>query len=245
MGYNADMKPFVFFNSKHELVGYDVGYMYELARGLGLQLQFVPYTWQKLVNDLEANKFDIAIGAIYVTEPRLQQVSFTEPYYKSPAAMIVAQKNKDQFNSVPSIRSLSDLRMGVFNDPVLIPIINNNFPQAKVVILPDFQSETLAQAFKSHSINAVFWSRAQTDIWALGHPDYVSVAPSELAAPFLMGYMVQNNSPLFLNFLNYWLELKKNDGFEQHLYNQWILARPEPDDTPRWSILRNVLHWQR
>ena len=92
------MKPFVYFNNKNQLVGYDVAYMYELAHGLNVQIQFIPFTWQYLVNDIVANKFDIAIGAIYVSEPRLQKVSFTEPYNRSPVAFIIPENQRDQFH---------------------------------------------------------------------------------------------------------------------------------------------------
>ena len=143
-----------------------------------------------------------------------------------------------------NIRNITGLRIGVFNDPVLIPLIENNFPNAKIVIINDFTSNGIAQVFAEKKCDAVFWSQNQTEFWALGHPGYSSVSPEGVIAPLLMGYMIPANSPQFLNFLNYWLELKKNDGFQGQLNNHWLLARPQTDTQPRWSILRNVLHFQ-
>lgn len=245
VGFNADMRPFVFFNNKHELVGYDVAYAYALAAALNARIEFIPFTWQNLVTDLQADKFDIAMSAIYVTEQRLKNIAFTEPYFRSPIAFMVSRDNQDNFTTVEKIRAIPNLGIGVFDDPVLIPLIQNNFPNAKIVILPTISGEDTARAFQQNIIDAALWSQAQTQVWVLGHPGYASIVPKGLAAPFLIAYMVQQSSPQFLNFLNYWLELKKNDGFQQLMYNHWILIRPLDDDQPRWSILGNILHWQK
>jgi hypothetical protein len=45
----------------------------------------------------------------------------------------------------------------------------------------------------------------------------------------------------FAEFVNYWLDLKKADGFEQRQRDYWIDRLPAPDPAPRWSILRNIL----
>lgn len=245
VGFNADNRPFVFFNNKNQLAGYDIAFAYALANALNARIEFIPFTWQNLVNDLEADKFDIAVSAIYVTEERLKNIIFTDPYLRSPISLIVPKANQDQFTTAEQIRNIPNVKIGVFNDPVLIPIIQNNFPNAKIVILPEISGDETAQAFAQHQIDAALWSQTQTQIWVLTHPDYVSLAPTGLPAPFLIAYMVQQSSPQFLNFLNYWLQLKKNDGFQTTMYNHWILSRPLQDNLPRWSIMRNVLHWQK
>jgi ABC-type amino acid transport substrate-binding protein len=226
VGYNADMRPFVFFNTHGQLVGYDVEYAYALADTLNANIEFIPFTWNYLVSDFDADKFDIAIGAIYVTEKRLESVNFTQPYFRSPISVIVPKRNERKFQDVEQMNKIKNLRIGVFDDPVLIPLIRKNLPNAKIVILPSVSGEAPLHAFENNEIDAVVWSQAQTEVWAWAHPDYVSITPTGLAAPFLMAYMIQRDSPQLLYFLNYWLELKKNDGFKQRMYNQWILSLP-------------------
>jgi Na+/H+-dicarboxylate symporter/ABC-type amino acid transport substrate-binding protein len=242
VGYNADMRPFVFFNKKHELVGFDVAYAYALAQTLNSRIEFIPFTWQNLIQDFKNNRFDIAIGGIYVTEQRLKDVAFTEPYFRSQIALIVPKTAQTKYQTANQISSIPNLRIGTFNDPVLIPYIQTNFPRAKIVILSSVSDETPAKAFAAGEIDILLWSEAQTKVWALGHPGYISIAPSGLQSPFLMAYMINQNSPQFLHFLNYWMELKKNDGFQQKVYNRWILIRPSEDLLPRWSIMRTLMH---
>lgn len=243
VGYNDMMKPFVFFNNKNQLVGYDVAMMYEFAKEFHLQIHFIPFTWPYLINDLVNDKFDIAIGGIYVSESRLQHISFSTPYNRSNIAFIVPADKKNQFSDYERILKLSNLRVGVFNSPVLLALLRQNFPNASIVLLDDFTSKGIHNAFLQNKIDAVFWSNNQTEIWTLGHPGYVSVSPTRVAAPFLMAYAMQKNSQQFIHLFDYWLDLKKNESLQDKLYKRWVLARPDVDMQPRWSILHNVLNW--
>ena len=45
-------------------------------------------------------------------------------------------------------------------------------------------------------------------------------------------------------FVNTWIELKRRDGSLDGLYSHWILGKARrAASTPRWSVIRNVLHW--
>jgi hypothetical protein len=44
-------------------------------------------------------------------------------------------------------------------------------------------------------------------------------------------------------FISTWIELKKKDGTIDMLYKHWILGTSEASRKPRWSVIRNVLHW--
>lgn len=237
VGFNADVSPFAFYNDKHELVGYDIAYAYALAKALHCRIEFIPFTWPNLVRDIMANKFDIAMSGIYVSEARLRTVAFSQAYFHSPVAFIVPKENQSQFQNVEQILKMKSLRVGIHNSPVLISLIQQNFPNAQIVVLPAVTGEEPARAFATNKIDAILWSQAQTRVWTLMYSNYTSVSPAGMAAPLLMAYMVQPNSPQFLNFLNYWLTLKENDGFHTNMYNQWILIRPTTQVTPRWNLL--------
>jgi proton glutamate symport protein len=45
------------------------------------------------------------------------------------------------------------------------------------------------------------------------------------------------------HFINTWIELKRRDGTIDALYRHWILGKQTGKRQPRWSIMRNVLHW--
>ena len=45
------------------------------------------------------------------------------------------------------------------------------------------------------------------------------------------------------DFLTSWIELKKADGTVDRLFDYWILGKNAEPKAPRWSIIRDVLHW--
>jgi len=54
--------------------------------------------------------------------------------------------------------------------------------------------------------------------------------------------MPRENNSLRI-YLNSWLDLQKTTGRIDELYNYWILGKNAKQKKPRWSIIRNVLHW--
>ena len=46
-----------------------------------------------------------------------------------------------------------------------------------------------------------------------------------------------------VQYVNTWIELKKRDNTLEDLYNYWILGKEAVKGGPRWSVIRDVLHW--
>ncbi len=65
--------------------------------------------------------------------------------------------------------------------------------------------------------------------------------PTDVDVRVPLYYFVATKSRLEESLEN-WLDHKLRDGTIQELYDYWILGKDRPDQTPRWSILRNVLH---
>lgn len=240
VGYNADARPFAFYNDNGRLVGYDVAMMYALAKSLKCSLQFIPYSWPHAINDMLADKFDIAISGLYVTPLRLQYISFTQPYLQLPLSLIVPQNRAGSFANLKSIQNMTNLRLGISSSLVVASLTHEYFPNAQHVIIDNFY-EDLNEYFNEKLIDASFTDISRSQMWALGHPGFVAIMPNNFGAPVLMGYMVQKNSMQFLAYLNYWLELQDNNGFNKKLFNKWILGRESEARAERWSVWHNVL----
>ena len=65
-----------------------------------------------------------------------------------------------------------------------------------------------------------------------------------LSNPFLLSYMMPPDSEVMVHFVNYWLELRRADGLRAREASYWIQGRPRAVPAPRWSIVRDVLHWK-
>ena len=58
-----------------------------------------------------------------------------------------------------------------------------------------------------------------------------------------MAYPVPQGEKKLLDFVNSWLDLRKKDTSIQKVFNHWILGQGAKEKKPRWSIIRDVLHW--
>ena len=58
-----------------------------------------------------------------------------------------------------------------------------------------------------------------------------------------LAYPIARHDEAFASFINTWIELKRKDGTIDTLYSYWVLGRDAAPPRPRWSIIRNVLHW--
>jgi hypothetical protein len=99
--------------------------------------------------------------------------------------------------------------------------------------LPDFSS-----------VDAAIWTLEQAAALARSHPGITAVVPADVSNPFLLTYLMPPGSDLLVHFVNYWLDLRRADGMRGREISYWILGKPRATPPPRWSIVRNVLHWQ-
>lgn len=238
VGFNPNIIPFSYRNDRGELVGFDVAYAFRLAKDLGVDLRFIPFSWNGLDKDLEAQRFDLALAGIYVTDARLQRFSVSEPYRQSPVALIVNVKSVRQFLDKAEIDAHPNLTVGIFDDPVMIALANRLFPGAQQAILPSY--DVLPQ---HPEVDAAIWTLEQAKAWSAPLPDYAAVVPKGLGGHFLIAYLMPDDAFNFHAYLDYWLRLQEVKGFKDRMVRKWIDGTPETEEVPRWSILRNVLGW--
>jgi ABC-type amino acid transport substrate-binding protein len=236
VGYNDSIIPFSFRNSAGQLTGYDMAFAFQLAADLNVNLRLIPFDWQTLAADLAAQKFDIAMAGIYVTDDRLLALRVSTPYFQSPLAFFLPRDRVPAFRSRDGINSRPGVRIGVFDDPVLIPRVKRTFPNAELVVVPDYRTPP-----DFTKIDAAIWTLVQAEALAAAHPDLAAVEPSDSGDPYLFAYLMPQGSEEFANFVNYWLAIKRADGFEKSQNAYWIQRLPRHDPEPRWSILRDVL----
>ena len=60
---------------------------------------------------------------------------------------------------------------------------------------------------------------------------------------FPVAFAVAHNNLELQTFLNSWLSVQKSAGTVQALYDKWILGKGAEKHSPRWSVIKDVLHW--
>lgn len=90
VGTSADYPPYESVDSNGNKVGFDVDLMSEIAKRLGVKLEWVDMPFDSLIAAVQEGKIDAAISAFNYTEERDQKIDFSEAYYTSEDSFLVA-----------------------------------------------------------------------------------------------------------------------------------------------------------
>ena len=58
-----------------------------------------------------------------------------------------------------------------------------------------------------------------------------------------MAYPMPRGDKEWLLFVSTWVELERKNETVDLLFDHWIRGGGAQNKEPRWSIIRNVLHW--
>jgi proton glutamate symport protein len=237
VGFNPQVIPFSYRNARGELVGFDISYAYRLARDLGVAIEFVPFTWTSLAGDLIDHRFDVAMSGIYETDERIQTLLMSQPYFATPLALIVPSQRAEIFLDAGGVLSQPELKLAVFDDPVLVPLSRRLFPNAQLVIVPDYSHlpDTM------NRVDGAVWTLEQGTAWAAEHDGFTAVAPDHISRPISTGFAMAPDSTELGGYVSQWLQLRADDGFRAEQIAYWLQLRPRQSTRPRWNLL-DFLH---
>jgi polar amino acid transport system substrate-binding protein len=88
VGMECTYAPFNFKNADGELDGYDVDVAKGVAGLIGADLEFVCQKWDGMIPALLANKFDLIIASMSITEKRLEKMDFSDTYRISVGRLV-------------------------------------------------------------------------------------------------------------------------------------------------------------
>ena len=114
-----------------QLSGIDIDLAAELGRDLQAKVQLVDSSFPTLVDDLKADRCDVAMFAVGMLPQRMEQLKFTRPYLQSDIYAVTTRSNR-------AVRRWADIdqpgvqvavQAGTFMEPVMTAALK----QAKVV----------------------------------------------------------------------------------------------------------------
>lgn len=245
VGYLPDSLPFAFFNDRQELVGFDVEMAHRLAREMGVSLEFVPADEHGVPADLARGAYDLLMSGVALTTRRAEAMAFSTPYLEEHMAFVVEDHRRAEFMTLDGIRRIPSLRVAIPDVRYYAEKLHDLLPAAQVTTL---RSRSDIEAFFTKgpgNIDALAFTAERGSAWSLLHPRFAVAVPQPQVLTIPLAYPTASRDGRLVAFLDRWIELKKRDGTIQELYDYWILGRNAQPPKPRWSIIRDVLHWTR
>ncbi len=104
---DSNWPPQSFINEKDQMDGFDVDIAREIARRLGVEIEFVTPSWDIIVAGNWNRRWDLHVGSMTPTRKRAEKLSFPAVYYYTPATVAVHEQS-----SVSKISELSGKKVG-------------------------------------------------------------------------------------------------------------------------------------
>jgi len=176
-----------------------------------------------------------------VTTNRAREMLFSDSYLDETFALVVPDDQRDKYESWNAIRERGALTIAAPDVPYYVTKIRDLLPSADVQVYRG-SIEALFDPKATHA-DALALPAERGSAWTLIYPSYSVVVPGPDPIRVPLAYPIAKRDQRLAAFLNTWIALKRKDGTIDAAYKHWILGQDAAPRQPRWSIIRNVLHW--
>ncbi len=220
IGTTGDFNPMSFRDpGSNEYKGFDIAAMEQLAKDLGVKIEWVVTEWAQLVAGIAANRFDIFSGAS-VSMARAKTAAFTVPYLEAGTVPLSLKANAGKFNTWDSINT-TGTRVAVSMGTVFEEQARRHFPKAEIkgVQAP----ATGYQEVLSNRADVTITSNVEASTLVKRFDQLaINVPGAEMRNKRPFAYVVAQDDFTWLNYVNTWITLKKSEGFFEALEKQWL-----------------------
>ncbi|MFF2910758.1 transporter substrate-binding domain-containing protein [Paenibacillus sp. NPDC057934] len=153
VGNNAVFAPFGFHaivDGADKRVGFDIDLAKEIAKDIGVEVEFKQLDLDALIPALKAGQTDILISALSATEERKKQVDFSDIYYLSQDIALIQASDKDKYKSLDDLKGK---RIGVQLNSTEQTLMEAQFPNENLVLMDNMN--TLNLALKAKQVDVV------------------------------------------------------------------------------------------
>ena len=241
VGYIPDRMPLAYFNGDGDLVGYDIHMAYDLARSLNIsRIEFIPVDRETFLDRVNNGSCDIVMSGVVLVTGIVDEARFTSPYLDLHLAFVTRDDRKDEFEQWEEVAKKKDLAIGITARSEYYQTASMLFPEATLIPL-----ESPEQFFNQTKAEVLLTTAEVGTAMTLLHPFYdVAILQPSDAYKIPCVYIVSKDcDDASLMFLNYWLEMEEKYGSLDKKYRYWVLGEDKEHQPPRWSVIRDVLHW--
>lgn len=220
VGTTGDWNPMTMKDiATNSYTGYDIDVMTELAKDLGVKLEFVPADWKTLVSGVTAGKYHMT-GSASVSPARAKAAGYSASYFSLATVPLILEKNADKFKDWDDLNK-ADVTVAATLGTTQEKQVKQYFPDAKhqIVEAParDFQ-EVLSGRADAHITSNV---EALKLIEKYSQMMIVPVSAPKSPTPIAM--LLPQGDQVWINYMNTWIALKQERGFFDTLGKKWRL----------------------
>ena len=199
--------------------GFDIDVTTELAKDLGVKVEYVATDWKTLVNGITANKYDVT-GSASLNMSRAKVAGYSQPYFYLAFVPVVQKKDLEKFSDWSDFDK-AEIKVAATLGTVQEKMVKDFFPSAQHIVIEaparDFQELLARRADVSVTSNV----EAATLVEKFKQLAIVPVKEPRKPTPIAM--LLPQDDQVWINYINHWVELKKTQGFFEQTAEKWGL----------------------
>ena len=199
--------------------GYDIDVMTELAKDLGVEVEFVPTDWKTLVSGVTSSKYHMT-GSASISPARAKAAGYSTSYFSLATVPLILAKNADKYKDWADLDK-AGVTVAATLGTTQEKQVKQFFPSAshKIVEAParDFQ-EVLAGRADAH-----ITSNVEANKLVAKYPQMMVVPVMAPKAPTPIAILLPQADQVWINYVNTWIALKQERGFFDTLGKKWKL----------------------
>ncbi|WP_416293972.1 substrate-binding periplasmic protein [Paenibacillus illinoisensis] len=223
VGMMGTYRPYNFLNDNKEMDGFDADIAREVAKRLGVEVEFVSQEFSGLTPSLQSKKIDAIISQMTITDERKQALDFSEGYITNQVKIIVKDDNSD-------ITKLEDFK----GKTIGVGLGTNDETYLRNEVLPkvgDFTIKTYDDVITSlKDLDAGRIDATINNLYALkpiiDSNGFKIKAVGEPIKSDQAGIAVRKNNPELVAALNEALQGMKDDGTYNTIFKKWFGEEP-------------------
>lgn len=217
VGTTGDYKPMSYYNEEtKQYEGIEIDLANDLAKSLGVKVEFVKTSWPTLLQDTLDGKFDVAMSGITRTYSREQKVFMSDGYITFGKTAIL---RKEDMTKYPTLESLNNpnVRVGVNPGGTNERFVRQYLPNATITVheknaeIPGLVANGTFDVMITDSLEAI---RYASENEKLSYMD-------TLFTKNQFGIMMPRDQVL-LNYINFWLQQQELEGTISKIRNQHV-----------------------
>ena len=223
VGTTGDYRPLSFREDDGTYWGFGIEVAGEIAKRLGVGLQFVPTSWPTLSADVQAEPqtFDLAIGGITITDARRETMLMSDGYLANGKTILCRAEDANRYKSLADIDK-PEVRVMVNPGGLNEKFANANLTHATIIVHQ--KNEEIPKLIAEGKADVMITEITEA-------PYYVQTDP-RLAAPLLnkpfthgeIGVLMRKGQEDLLQLVNDVIRQMKSDGSLRLLHEKYGLV---------------------
>lgn len=219
VGTPGDYRPFA-IKTASGYEGHDIDVIEKMAREMGVRIEYVQTSWPDLMADLQANKFDVAVGGITRNVARISKVEMLPGYAPFGKVALVQATEQSRYKSVndlnrPNVRVIKN--PGGTNEAFVLASLK----QAQVSThnknaeIPGLIAEGKGDVMITETYEALHYSKADPRLTA-------KFVDSPLTPKSYLGFMLPIDDADYSRVMGYTWDLMDKRGDLKQVADHWL-----------------------